>query len=118
MAQGKPALQSFIESFVGGNFVVTVENVAVTTTPTRVLQNNFERMAAAIINVGANAIRVTPGQTVTSTMGIVLGDSGGNLSLSANEDLAMVGWDWWAQTVTSTSTVTVMYLTRYTGSTP
>lgn len=109
----KPALQSFIEDFVGGNYVVEVATVTVTTTPTRVLSNDFERMAAVIINTGATDCKITPSNVVTTTLGIVLGNGGGNLSMSANEDLALVGWDWYALTASSTTTLTVMTIKRY-----
>lgn len=111
----KPALQSFIETFVGGNYVVAVFNVTVTTTATRVLQNDFERMASTLINVGAVDLKITPTDVVSDTEGIALAASGGNLCLVANEDLALVGYDWWAKTATGSTTVTVMTLTRYKG---
>ncbi len=116
MARGKPALQTFIENFVGGNYVVAITNVTVTTTPTRVAQNDFERMALTFINVGAADLHMTPSNTVTSSQGIALGHDGGSLSLAANEDLALVGWDWWAVVATGTTTVTVVTVTRYQGS--
>jgi hypothetical protein len=116
MAEGRtPALQSFVEAFVGGNYVVAVNTITVTTSPTLVLSNSMERMAAGIVNVGATGLKITPTNTVSNTQGIDLGANGGNLVLVANEDLVMVGWDWWAQVPTGTTTVTVFTVTRYQG---
>lgn len=113
MARNKPALQQFIEEYVGGQFTVAVTQVTVTTSATKLLANNFERMAALIINTGAANISMNPGPTVTTTMGVQLGAGGGFASLDAQEDLALVGFDWWAVVSALTSTVTVIEIIRY-----
>lgn len=111
--RGKPALQSYIEALVGGNYVVAVENVTVTTSPTLVLPNDFERMAATLINTGTVDVRIAPILTVAANMGVVLGASGGNLSLVAAEDLALVGWSWFAVVASGTTTITRVTTTRF-----
>ena len=113
MATGKPSLQDFVEKFVGGNYFVRVSEVTVTTSPTRVLQGDMERMAATIINTGAEQISVSPLRTVTATNGVILGEGGGSLALQANEDLVLVGWDWWAVTSAATTTVVTMEVIRF-----
>ena len=115
--RGKPALQSWIENFVGGNYVVAVNDVTVTTAPTRILQNDFERMAATVINGGVEQIWTKPSPVVDTTSGVILGEGGGNMILTAYEDLAMVGWDWWAVTSTGTSAITVVTVTHISGGT-
>ncbi len=109
----RTALQSFIETFVGGNYVVTVTNVTVTTAPTRIVQNNFERMTFTVTNMGNVDIRFAPNNLVSANNGVVLGSAGGGVSLIANEDLAMVGWDWWGICATGSTIVTVFEVTRY-----
>lgn len=111
--RGKPALQKFIEDFVGGNYVVTVSQVTVTTTPTRIVPNDFERMALTIINTGSVDLRCLPDMSVTNIKGIVLGALGGNLNLVANEDLALTGWDWYAVCASGSTTVELITITRY-----
>lgn len=110
--RSKPALQSFIENFVGGGFNTTTSTVTLGATATLLLPSNFERMAANIINTGSNNIIVAPTKLVASTMGILLGSLGGSLSLTANEDLALVGWDWWGISTSGAPVVTTIEITR------
>lgn len=109
----KPALQEYIEGLVGGAFYVQVTQVTCTAAATKLMSNNFERMAAVFIDTGAVNVSVGPQNTVTPTMGIVLGSNGGSLNLIASEDLALVGYDWWGITSASSSTVTVVEIIRY-----
>ncbi len=107
-----PALQAFIENFVGGGFNVTIDTVTLGAVPVMVLPNNFERMSAAIINTGTDNVAVAPNKQVSNTNGVLLGSRGGNLSLIAQEDLALVGWDWWGYASSGAPTVTVIQITR------
>lgn len=109
----KAALHAYIESVVGGAFNVQTSQVTLGAAATRVLQANFERMAAVIINISAVDIYVLMNNGVSSTNGIKLGANGGALTLSANPDLAMVGWDWWAIPASATPTITVIETIRY-----
>lgn len=109
----RPALQSFVETFVGGNYVATVTQVTVTTTPSRVMQNDMERMAATIINTGTTDVRLLPDIGVSTVKGVVLAQGGGNMSLVANEDLTLVGYDWWAVVSAGSTTLEVITTTRY-----
>ncbi len=107
-----PALQAFIEKMVDGGFNATTTSVALAASVTRVLQGNFERMAATIINTSSVNITVAPTPLVTTTMGILLAANGGALALTARDDLALVGWDWWAIPASGTPSVITMEVVR------
>lgn len=113
---GKPALQQFIEDFIGGSFQVTVTTVTVTTTATKLCGNNYERMALTFIDTGGVNVSVLPANNVSTTLGVMLGASGGSLGLDAQEDLAVVGFDWWGIVGGSSTTVTVIEIIRFNAS--
>lgn len=107
-----PALHAFIENEAGGTVNVVIRQVSVGGSAALVLPANFERMAAAIINTGTANLAAAPTNQVSFTNGILLGASGGGVSLAAKDDLALVGWDWWGVSATGTITVTVMEIIR------
>ena len=109
-----PALERFLEEVYGGRFVVANTNLAVATTLTQVTGHNYERLGLTLINTGAKNIHVAPTQNVSSTTGIVLGANGGFLSLTARDDLVLVGYEWFAVSITAGSTVEVIEVIRFT----
>lgn len=113
MARAKPALQSFIETFVGGRYNVAIEEVTLTTSASRFIDNDFERMAITVINTGSEDCRLLTDNSVAASKGIVLGQGGGSVSMNPQEDLALVGWEWWGVVGTGTTTLTVITVTRY-----
>lgn len=112
----KPALQGFIEDFVGGSFTVAVSTVTVGATFTKIASNNYERMALTIINTGNQNVTILPSISVTTTMGVILAANGGAISLDAQEDLAAVGFEWDGIVSALTSTMTVIETIRYNAS--
>lgn len=111
---GKPALQAFVESKVGGGFNVTIDLVSVPAAGILIAPNDFERMALQIINTGGTALAVSPTANQPNTTGILIGANGGNITMNADQDLAMVGWSWYAIPLTGTGMVTVIKTTRVT----
>lgn len=107
-----PALRAYIETLAGGACNIVVSQVSIGAASTQVLSNNFERMAAAIINTSAANITVVPGIAATVTSGVQLGANGGGITLNAQQDLALVGWNWNAIPSAGTVTITVMEVIR------
>lgn len=108
-----PALQSYIEGVVGGRFNVQVSTVAVGASSTKLVGPNFERMALAIINSGGVNGVILPDLSVTLTKGITLNANGGSMTLNAHDDLALVGWEWFAISSGGGTTFTIMEIVRY-----
>lgn len=105
-------MQKYIEGLVGGSFNTVITQVTLTAASKQILPNNFERMAAAIINTGSTNISVGLDQSVTTTLGILLGANGGNISVNASQDIVLPGWSWWAIPFSGTPTVTVIEVIR------
>lgn len=112
------ALQAHIESKVGGRFYVQITSVNVGASATKLVDHNFERMGLVLINTGSNDASVAPQSSVTTSTGILLGKNGGNASLDADEDLALVGWEWWAIPQASTTTFLCIEVIRYQETSP
>lgn len=77
----------------------------VATTVTQILKNNPDRLAYTIINLTAYSIYIAFDREVSTTRGILIPASGGSLSMSADEDGELVGYEVFAISATSTSTI-------------
>lgn len=93
---GVPALQAYIEKLVGGRFEVRDSAVIVNTTTKKVVDHNYERLALTIVNVSGATVYLAPTTTVTGSAGIALLGSGASLTLTARDDLVLVGREWYA----------------------
>ncbi len=91
-----PALQEYIERQYGGRFSATPVTVSVGLTASRIVQNNFERVALVLVNLSAGNVYVGLDPTVSPTGGIKLGSNGGLMSLNVKDDLVLVGNSWYA----------------------
>ena len=109
----RAALHAFIEEKVGGQYFLQTLNPSVNGTASKILPNNFERMAVTVINTGPTDMTVMFSNGVTTTNGILLGKNGGGLSMSADEDLALVGWEMWAVTAGSSTTAFTAEVIRF-----
>lgn len=83
-------------------------NVQQTTTAGRVMRNDSSRLAATIINLGANPVFITPDGQPSTTRGIRVGPSGGAVTLIWDEDFNLVGLEWFGLTDAGTSDVYVL----------
>jgi len=61
-----------------------------------ILQNNPDRLAWTLINLGANPLYVGLTNLVSAVNGIFLAANGGQVTMKYDEDFQMVGWAWWA----------------------
>lgn len=108
------ALEAFLREQYGGRFTVEPTTVAIQTALTQAVGNDFERMALTFINVGANDIYLTPDRSAAVGNGILLGATGGFLSLTARDDLVLVGWSWFGVAATGATNLLVFAVKRYT----
>lgn len=108
------ALEAFLREQYGGRFTVEPTTVSVGTGLTKVVDNDFERMALTFINIGANDVYITPSRDAADGKGVLLGATGGFLSLTARDDLVLVGWSWFGVAHTAASNVLIFPVKRYT----
>lgn len=113
-AAHQPALVRFLENEFGGKYVARTTFPTVGTSLARLVPNDMERMALTIINTGADDVYLTPGPNAAVGTGILLGANGGFLSLTARDDLVVVGYDFWAIASTASSAAMVIEILRYT----
>lgn len=109
-----PVLEAYLREQYGGRFLVQPQTVTIDTTLTQAIGNDFERMGLTIINTGANDVHLTPDKSATTSIGVLLGANGGFLSLTAKDDLILVGWSWYAIATTAASQLLLMPIKRYT----
>lgn len=77
----------------------------VATTVTQILKNNPDRLAYTIVNLTAYDVHVAFDREVSTTRGILISASGGSLSLRAEEDGELVGYELWGISTTGASTI-------------
>lgn len=111
--QNLPALLRYLESEFGGRFFVRTTSYTLTATAQQVAANNYDRMALTLVNTGAEPVYVLPAAGVSATNGILLGASGGILSLAARSDLILVGYGWQGVSNSTGSNLTVIEVVRY-----
>jgi len=68
---------------------------SISTTPTKVLNNNPDRLMYVLSNLGANVVYLGFTSEVSSTNGIYIDANGGALTLLAEEDGELVGQEAW-----------------------
>jgi len=82
--------------------------VDVGTTVTEIMHGNPDRLSIIVVNLGANDVYVAFDREVSPTRGILLVHTGGSLSLTADEDMELVGYPIYGVTATGTSRVFVL----------
>ena len=70
------------------------ELATATTTDAALLRANPNRIALTMVNLGVNPIFVRPGGVAAATAGIRLAPSGGNLTVTMEEDLVLAASAW------------------------
>jgi hypothetical protein len=79
---------------VGCNLDPVVAAVGVTAL--RVLEQDPNRLAFTVINLGTGKVYLRPQSPATPTSGIVLGAGGGSVNLEWQTDYDLVGYEWFA----------------------
>ncbi|MEM2990160.1 MAG: hypothetical protein QXQ02_03145 [Halobacteria archaeon] len=68
----------------------------VVTTPVRILDNNPNRLAWTIFNLGSGYVMLGFDREISSTRGIYLGSGGGGVNFLWSEEFELVGWELYA----------------------
>lgn len=104
------ALKDFVAKKFGRSTRAITNPVTDTcgTTATVLLQNNPDRLAAIIINLGATAMYVAWDRDVSASHGILVVSGGGSLTLIADEDGELVGYELYGVAITNPVDVFVM----------
>lgn len=108
-----PALQKYLEEQFGGSFEVSTKVVSVGTSPTKLCENNFERMGLLFVLLGGTPAYWSPKSDVTTTSGAQMTAAGYSVSFTARDDLSLVGYDFYAVTASGTTDVYVLEIKRY-----
>lgn len=72
------------------------------------LQNNPDRLAWVLVNLGANPVYIGLTQAVGVANGIRLAPAGGVATQYWQEDFQMVGWAWWCVAPAGASNIYVL----------
>ena len=83
------------------------ETEAMTTSAAVLLRADSGRLAALVVNLGAEAVFIRPNGIPSATVGIRLAPTGGSLSMNFREDFSIVGKEWQGLTASATSTLYV-----------
>ena len=75
-------------------FRINPEASSIGTSVARVFGNNPNRVAWVFINLSANAIYLAPDPAPSSSRGIRVGQNGGSLAATWEEDFDIVGLEW------------------------
>jgi len=89
------ALSAYVEKRFGRRTRTVVNPVtdSCLTTATVLLRNNPDRLAAHVVNLGANAMYLAWDRDVGSAHGVYVAPSGGEVVLLADEDGELVGYE-------------------------
>lgn len=101
------ALSRFVENKFGMK-TRSIQNPVtstVATSVTKILRNNPDRLAYTIVNLTAYSVYVGFDSEVSTSRGILVPASGGTLTLSADEDGELVGYEVYAISSGSASTI-------------
>lgn len=82
------------EVLLGGPCRETESNPTIQTTPTVVVKGNPDRVGLIIINLGANDVFIALNNTVSTTNGIKLPNSGGNVTMTLRDDFTLPSREW------------------------
>ena len=108
------AALEWIEKEYGGKCKISQSVVSVPTlTPTLVTQNNADRVALVMVNLGTVDTFVTPNiGTVVAGNGVDLGANGGEVSVNVRDDMVLPIFEWRALTTSGTGTIYVLEVIR------
>jgi len=90
------ALAEVVERLVGVETKARDWVADVSTTPTRILPNNPDRLEVVVVNSSANNAYLGLTSEVAVGEGLVVPNGNGSVVLTARDDGEMVGREWWA----------------------
>lgn len=107
------ALAQYLAKEYGGAFTVSPISKTVGTTVVKLVDHNWERMALSVVLLSAGNLYVGFDNTVSSSKGIQLINSGAIMTLDAKTDLALVGHELYAVGDTAGLNVYIIQVNRY-----
>lgn len=93
------AARWFSEHYLGGPTRKVSSTPIVQSSATQIVGISPDRVNLVIINQGAFDVSVTPFANGSPTTGIRLGATGGNMTLTIQEDFDLVSQEWWGISV-------------------
>lgn len=88
------AARWWTENQFGGPTRENETNPNIQTTATIVVKNNPDRVGLIIVNLGANDVYIALNNGVSSTNGIKLPASGGNVTMTVRDDFTLPAREW------------------------
>ena len=108
-----PALQQIMEDEFNGSFEVSDELLSVGTTVTQIIPHDYERLGLVIINTSQDIIYVAPFGSVSTASAIIMLSNGSSISMTAKDDLVLVGHEWYALGAVGAQSIYVLSVRRY-----
>ncbi len=115
MVAHKPALQAYLEEQFEGAYYVRDRTISVGGVAMEIAPNNFERLGLVMVNLSTANLYLSPSSKVSPTSAILLTGSGSTASLTAHNDLVLVGYGWYAISAVPPANVFVLEVIRYRG---
>lgn len=109
-----PALVYYIEQIYGGKFYTRPRTITLNAGITKVVDNNYERVALIIVLLSTSTVYFAPNQNVSDTGGIELTATGSTITTNAHDDLTLPGDTWYAYSATGGEKVYTIEIIRYT----
>jgi len=106
------AALTWAQSQLGGVLYQKELNPTVTTTPAQLLENNGDRVALVIVNLGTVDVFISFNSGVSSTNGIKLVANGGFVTFTLRDDFTIQSFQFWAIAASATSSVYTFELIR------
>lgn len=108
-------LDELLRARLGAQFTSRVNDVlsSVGLTVLQLLPQDYNRLGFVVINLSVNSLYVGPFADVSSTKGIRVGASGGNLAVLWEEDLILPGLEWFAVAAGAGSALLTVELVAY-----
>lgn len=103
----------YLRDVFGGDFEEAESNVSVGTSVTQLTQNDPECISLTMINLGTADVYIKPKNNVSTTSGILLTASGGNVSMDVRSDATLPSKAWFAVSGTAGQEVYVLKIRRY-----
>lgn len=100
-------LHDLLNKQYGVKVDVKVKTVTVGTTPTRVIDNNPNRVGYLVINLSSGSLFASFDTAVSTTNGILLGQLGGQFSMNWQYDFDVVGYELYGVVASGSNTVYV-----------
>jgi len=97
---------------LGGLLEIKESNPTATTSAAQLVENNADRVALIIFNLGANDVFIAFNSGVSSTNGIKLVANGGFVTLTLRDDYTIQSYNFWFIAAAATSSVYVFELLR------